>query len=57
MRIVKLNDNQLMWLRHALEAAEKKGDDFYMAYDHLDKGVKFKVGDYTWSPPMVTEEK
>ena len=57
MRIVTLNDSLRDIVAMYANAAIKDSLELHIAYDEVDKGIKFKVGNGTWSPPYVTEEK
>ena len=57
MHIAKLTYHQLEMLLHAAQKAQTQNEDFILGYDEMDRSLKYKIGQFVWSPPIITEER
>ena len=57
MFIADLNEVQLEYLVHYATMALEKKQKFKLAFDETDASLKYKIADYSWSPPIATERK
>lgn len=57
MRIVTLGEDYREIVGMYVNAAIAQRVELHVAYDEMDKGIKFKVGNGPWSPPFATEER
>jgi hypothetical protein len=57
MYITDLTEKQLAMLKHYVDIASERHEKFKLGFDESDMSLKFKIGEYSWSPPMATEQR
>lgn len=57
MHIANLTAIQIARLAEAATRAQYGEYTFRLAFDSIDNSIKYKVGEFVWSPPIATEER